>query len=86
LAAPLAFGRLQATVYPTFAKKEVQKVCKMILKMLATLITRDCKQVWRTFLVADLQYYSIKRPKSGNLEKQKKSGKKYFINYRYRYP
>jgi hypothetical protein len=39
--------------------------------MLVTLITRNWKQVWRNFLVADLQYYSMKRPKIENLEKPK---------------
>jgi hypothetical protein len=37
----LGNGRLQATVYSTFAKKKVQIVQKKYKKMLATLITKD---------------------------------------------
>jgi hypothetical protein len=48
--------------------------------MLATLIPRDWKQVSRNYLVATLQHYSLKRPKSGNLEKQKKKVEKNTYN------
>jgi hypothetical protein len=40
--------------------------------MLATLITRDWKQVLRNYLVANLQYYSMKKAKSRNLGGGKK--------------
>jgi hypothetical protein len=40
--------------------------------MLATLITTNWKQITRNCLIANLQHYSMKRPKSGNLGKKKK--------------
>jgi hypothetical protein len=48
--------------------------------MLATLIIRDWKEVLKNFQVAHLWYYSMKRPKSGNLKKQKK--KCFFFFYK----
>jgi hypothetical protein len=53
--------------------------------MLATLITTNWKQITRNCLIANLQHYSMKRPKSGNLgkKKKKKSGKNYLQNNRY---
>jgi hypothetical protein len=57
-------------------QKKIQIVQKKYKKMLATLITRDWQQVLRNYLVAYLQHYSMKRPKSGNLEKPKKKWKK----------
>jgi hypothetical protein len=57
-------------------QKKVQIVHKKYKKVLTTFITKDWKQVLRNYLVANLQYYSIKRPKSGNLENQKKKVEK----------